>query len=130
MIFIYTRLFDIIQIMKIINAFDGAIVQPGDYFLDPFILFDSPEHTAWMEINDPRNLAKLGRCYPTKSTVECICLPGKPDAHHVKLVRIKDNFFSAMALFESKEGKKQWMPLTVRFTHPHFLFQRVGFINT
>jgi hypothetical protein len=27
-------------------------------------------------------------------------------------------------------GREQWSPLTMRFLHPSFLFQRIGFVET
>ena len=43
------------------------------------------------------------------------------------LLRVKEGILSAKALFNTERGP-MWVPLTVRYMHPGFLFQKVGFI--
>jgi len=51
-----------------------------------------------------------------------------------KLLDVKDHVFTAQALVEYHQGDgttwTRWSPLTVRFTHPAFMFQRVAFVPT
>lgn len=59
------------------------------------------------------------------------------DGEKMRLVDVDEGLLSARAFIETTyrdhgNGKivtsRQWVPLTVRLTHPSFLFQRVGFI--
>lgn len=43
------------------------------------------------------------------------------------LLDVDEGFFKARALFDL-DGKQLWVPLQVRFTHPGFFFQKIGFI--
>lgn len=56
------------------------------------------------------------------------------DPDWVRLLDVRDKIFNATALLEGRtfgrDIPRGWYPLTVRFTHPRFLFQRVAFINT
>ncbi len=44
-----------------------------------------------------------------------------------KLIDVEEGLFSTKALFSSA-GKMFWVPLQVRYTHPGFFFQKIGFI--
>ena len=47
------------------------------------------------------------------------------------LMQVKEGLFSARALFRSSvQGARRdhWVPLVVRYMHPGFMFQKVGFI--
>lgn len=43
------------------------------------------------------------------------------------LVRVREGLLSAQGLFVTPRGMV-WVPLTVRYLHPGFLFQKVAFI--
>jgi hypothetical protein len=43
------------------------------------------------------------------------------------LMRVEEGLFSARALF-TRRGQSFWSPLVVRFMHPGFMFQKIGFI--
>jgi len=46
-----------------------------------------------------------------------------------RLVKVKSGLLSALVLMERVEtGAQYWVPITVRFLHPDFMFQRVGFL--
>jgi len=47
----------------------------------------------------------------------------------VTILQVQEGWASARALF-NVDGRKHWAPLTVRFMHPGFLFQKVGFVNS
>lgn len=64
-----------------------------------------------------------------------------PDGSGFELLEVDDRFFTARARVRSfwpahpdtgaeLVSTTGWQPLTVRFTHPHFLFQRVAFTGT
>jgi hypothetical protein len=61
------------------------------------------------------------------------------DGEKIKLIEVDEGLMSARALIEStyrdvgQDGyplvtSRQWVTLSVRFTHPAFMFQRVAFI--
>ena len=43
------------------------------------------------------------------------------------LLKLDEGWFSAKALFDVN-GQRAWVPLVVRYTHPGFFLQKVGFI--
>ena len=43
---------------------------------------------------------------------------------------VNEGWFSAQALISLNDSKPSWHPLTVRYTHPGFMFQKIGFINS
>lgn len=47
----------------------------------------------------------------------------------VTVLRVKEGVFSAKALLDVN-GHQYWTPLTVRYMHPGFMFQKIGFINS
>ena len=47
----------------------------------------------------------------------------------VTVLEVEEKFLSARALIDVN-GQRSWTPLTVRYTHPGFMFQKVGFINS
>jgi hypothetical protein len=72
-----------------------------------------------------------------------VMVPGKSvsygDGEKLKLIEVDGRLFGPRALIEvtyrdfgQTAGPlvtdRQWVPLTVRFTHPSFMLRRVGFI--
>jgi hypothetical protein len=45
----------------------------------------------------------------------------------ITLLKLDEGLFNAKGLFDVN-GTKAWVPLQVRFTHPGFFLQKVGFI--
>ena len=52
-------------------------------------------------------------------------VPGLGDA---KLLRVETGLFGARIKYRRPDGTTDWSPLVLRYTHPSFLLQRVGFI--
>lgn len=62
--------------------------------------------------------------------------------HHVKIGEPFDNIDGTVTVLQVEEGwltaralflvgdRKHWAPLIVRFLHPGFMFQKVGFVNS
>lgn len=54
------------------------------------------------------------------------------DGEKLKLIEVDSRLFGPTRVDRDAAGplvtNRQWVPLTVRFTHPSFMFQRVGFI--
>ncbi len=70
-----------------------------------------------------------------------VMTPGKTveygDGESVTLEEVDDRILSARALLQTVHRdpytnelvrQRQWVPLRVRFLHPAFMFQRIGFI--
>jgi hypothetical protein len=51
-----------------------------------------------------------------------------PGIGAVQLLRVESGLFSARARYRLPGGETRWTPLIVRYTHPSYLLQRVGFI--
>ena len=54
--------------------------------------------------------------------------PGMGTSKRWELLRVDDKFFSADAIMHTSWSGVQRVPLVVRFMHPQYRFQRVGFI--
>ena len=48
----------------------------------------------------------------------------------VTIQAINEGWLTAQALMSIDGEKPAWTPLTVRYLHPRFMFQKVGFINS
>jgi len=48
----------------------------------------------------------------------------------LQLVEVEDRFLTGRVKMRTKKGVTFWGPLIIRFTHPLFFMQRVGFIPT
>jgi hypothetical protein len=48
-------------------------------------------------------------------------------AGFVTVLKVKEGVFNAKALVDVN-GSRHWCPLTVRYTHPGFMFQKVAFL--
>ena len=48
---------------------------------------------------------------------------------YVTVLKVKEGIFRAKALVDVN-GERHWWPLTVRYLHPGFPFQKVGFLNS
>lgn len=59
-------------------------------------------------------------------------VPSPGREHDWRLLDVYDRFFSAEILIEELRPPRRqyWTSLTVRFFHPSFLFQRIGFVNS
>jgi hypothetical protein len=52
-------------------------------------------------------------------------IPGVGDC---KLLKVRCGPFSGRFLYEIPKGTRIWGPLVIRYTHPSYMLQRVGFI--
>lgn len=52
-------------------------------------------------------------------------VPGVGDC---KLVQVQSGPFSGRIKYARPDGSTRWSPLVVRYTHPSYMLQRVGFI--
>lgn len=53
-----------------------------------------------------------------------------PGLGNARLLKVQEGPFSATITYEMPDGSTRRGPLTVRYTHPGFLLQKVGFIPT
>ena len=53
-----------------------------------------------------------------------------PDGEWYRVLRVDETPFNARALVEGNHVGRCWVPLAVRFTHPSFFLQKVGFVPT
>lgn len=128
--------------MRIINTFSGEDVRIGDTFLDPCVLFGDPGRVNELMEQMDRALTE-GRCttermgaqrhrggpWEMRDTFSCVIGPS-PEPQQLRLLEVDDHFLSARVLVGHPDGRQQWVPLIVRFAHPSFFLQRVGFIPT
>jgi hypothetical protein len=49
---------------------------------------------------------------------------------YVTILKVREGIFSAKVLVSINGDDPQWWPLTVRYLHPGFPFQKVGFLNS
>jgi hypothetical protein len=52
-------------------------------------------------------------------------IPGLGDC---KLLKVRSGPFSSRFKYQTPKGVHIWGPLVIRYTHPSYMFQRVGFI--
>lgn len=52
------------------------------------------------------------------------------DGFAYRVRHVEEGWFSGRALVENNLEGVKWVPLKVRYFHPQFMFQKVGFIPT
>lgn len=59
-------------------------------------------------------------------------VPSPGGEHDWQLLDVDERgiFDVHVCLREVRSGRMHWSPLTMRFLHPSYLFQRVGFVQT